>query len=139
MLGTQFFVILIMILRDGHVQVAVYRTEQGAAEQEEDRMKRQYEANVKDPNGKELLLLLDAVVRELSYRTQHNMLQIELESVDLHLLDRLLLDVRDLMPTAAADDEADAENLNETQPPPDDGAKQIDTIDVPGNGGSSGV
>jgi len=66
--------------------------------EDEMNLKRQYEANVKDPNGKELLLLLDALVRELSYRVDMKMLSIELKSIDLLRCLKLLDDVKDLIP-----------------------------------------
>jgi len=61
-------------------------------------LKRQYEAHVKDPNGKELLLLLEALVREISYRSNHNMLSIELKDIDLVTLLKLSNDVQNLIP-----------------------------------------
>jgi len=135
--GTLLVVVMIITLLFKPKMEAVYRNHEGVAEHAEDQMKRQYEASVKDPNGKELLLLLDAVVRELAYRTKHNMLQIELESVDLSLLDRLLGDVRDLMPTTnAVDGGGDSTDVNDTATKPD--IKKLDTIDVPDRDTSNG-
>ena len=119
--GTLLVVMMIISLLFQPKMKAVYYNQDGLAEQEEDRVKRQYEASVKDPNGKELLLLLDAVVRELSYRTKHNMLQIELESIDLTLLDQLLHDVKELVPMEPAPNQQQEEPVN----------KKMDTIEVP--------
>lgn len=62
---------------------------------------RQYEANVKDPNGKQLLLLLDALIRELHYRKSMKMLSIELNSFDIERCHQLLVSVEDLISNAA--------------------------------------
>jgi len=127
--GTLLVVVMIISLLFQPKLKAVYRSQDAMMEQEEDRVKRQYEASVKDPNGKDLLLLLDAVVRELSYRTRHNMLQIELESVDLNLLDQLLRDVQELVPMEPVTNE---QETTEKDAPPDN--KKMDTIEVPSAG-----
>jgi len=131
--GSLLVVVMIIALLFEPKLSAVYRSKQKGAdlEHKEGRMKRQYEANVKDPNGKELLLLLDAVVRELEYRTSHSMLSIELEQVDLHLLDRLLIDVRDLVPTAAGGNGVESNHQNVNSAESAVSMPKMDTISVP--------
>ena len=58
----------------------------------------QFSTQVKEPNGKDLLLLLDALVRELAYRTEMKMIQIELRSIDLLQCLKLLDNIKDLVP-----------------------------------------
>ena len=88
-----------LINKDNLKNGGLYEDEDGNKyTQDEINLKRQYEANVKDPNGKELLLLLDALVRELAYRTDMKMLSIELKSIDLLRCLKLLDDVKNLVP-----------------------------------------
>eukprot|EP01084_Bolivina_argentea_P277258 473289_1 len=73
--------------------------------EEEAALKRQYEAHVKDPNGKELLLLLNALVKELDYRSEMKMISIELGSIDLKKCTTLLEHIKGLIPEENEDTE----------------------------------
>merc|ERR1711933_196545 len=65
---------------------------------EEAKLKKQYEASVKDPNGKELMFLLDVLVKEISYRNEHNMFSIELQTIDVAQCVALLEQLKALIP-----------------------------------------
>ena len=60
--------------------------------------KREFETQVKEPSGKDLLLLLDVLVRELAYRTDMKMIEIELKSIDLLQCLKFMDDLKALVP-----------------------------------------
>lgn len=88
--------------------------------------KREFETQVKEPNGKDLLLLLDVLVRELSYRTDMKMIQIELKSIDLLQVLKLTDAIKELVPQPLRDqyyrlqqqqeNEIDSNDYNDKEP-----------------------
>jgi len=61
--------------------------------------RRQFETFVSEPNGKELLYLLDALVQELTYRMEHKMLSVDMILMDSKNVLKLAHDVKSLIPT----------------------------------------
>eukprot|EP01084_Bolivina_argentea_P312909 541784_1 len=87
-----------LIKNKKHNQQQIIDENGNVINEEEAALKRQYEAHVKDPNGKELLLLLDAIVKEIQYRANMKMLSIELGSVDLKKCNALIHQIKGLIP-----------------------------------------
>eukprot|EP00486_Rosalina_sp_Unknown_P006153 CAMPEP_0201570768 /NCGR_PEP_ID=MMETSP0190_2-20130828/13160_1 /ASSEMBLY_ACC=CAM_ASM_000263 /TAXON_ID=37353 /ORGANISM="Rosalina sp." /LENGTH=207 /DNA_ID=CAMNT_0047994659 /DNA_START=1135 /DNA_END=1758 /DNA_ORIENTATION=+ len=78
--------------------------------------KREFETQVKEPNGKDLLLLLDVLVRELAYRTDMKMIQIELKSIDLLQGLKLTDNIKELVPQPLQDEYYRQQQETEQEP-----------------------
>ena len=78
---------------------------------------RKYELKIKDIMGKDLKLLLNAIIYELEYRSNHRMLQIELQFDDLIKLIDILKITQDM---SSNDDITNTDTNNSTKKPIND-------------------